>query len=212
MGRTTRPPVNPGRQAWDSRIMRQRSRLEDYWRNTLTDDERTAWSGYMDITPPTDASQHSYVTFTPNRLNQVLVTRQTQFAWQWIYAVNYFAASPTRTPLSATDPDIQITDYDDDSHQLATQLSCNIDASDLWGVLWYATPNMTPYNGNPYTACRVFARWQPDVFPRWLDVTAPYLDTWGSRGQNSFSLGAYGVGLHGNLCASRGMQLVGWSE
>jgi hypothetical protein len=184
--------------------MRQRSALEDFYTNALSDAERNFWDATMDLEPPMDGSFTSYVYHTPNRMNQVQVSRKTQFAWQWLYAVTYFAASPTHTPLADPDPFPQLTGYTFESDFLAVGLACPQDPARMWGILWYATPNASLSYANAQHAARIFARWTPDNFPRFMELSSPYTETWGALTLNPIWMAVFGVSTRGQLTGSQG--------
>jgi hypothetical protein len=102
----------------DKQIMQARLKLQRVWNTILSPTEFAAWEAFLDDNPPVDMAGHTYVNHEPTTMSEILVTRETQYAWSQIFGVYRFNFDFVRTPSEPATTNLVVSDAAIDIGQL----------------------------------------------------------------------------------------------
>jgi hypothetical protein len=159
----------------DKLILQERTRLERYWYNNLTDTQRELWNAYLDDNPPTDFAGHIYVITVPTAQNEILVNEAVRYAWSQIFATLRFGLAPVDEPVALTLPNLLLANL------TITETTATVDVDQdprtIAGlrVLLYATPAIDPITNVPWSIFRPLCFPYLTSFPSVRDFRTCYI-------------------------------------
>jgi hypothetical protein len=194
---------NPTRSPEDAGIMAARTILERFYSNQLTSSEQAAWSTYLAMVPPQDATGSEYTAGTPTAFNQVKVLQPTLFAWGTIWGWYRFQKFPAASPMATDRPTMGLSSPGSAYAAEILTVTPSGSAAGLVGILFYSTrPAATPPK-NTVSNSRPCCAWNPTALPSAADITPGLVAQWGGLTSGlSTAVYAHAVDANGQLVVS----------